>query len=82
MFFTIEAAACEKGRGFYHPDVIALKRLTKGKKMTSSPVMSYSLSQRLIHWIMAALILFNLLFTESMEEFTEAAEEVRLSHPT
>ncbi len=75
MFFTIEAAACEKGRGFYHPDVIALKRLTKGKKMTSSPVMSYSLSQRLIHWIMAVLILFNLLFTEGMEEFTEAAEE-------
>ncbi|RCW25954.1 cytochrome b561 [Ciceribacter lividus] len=43
--------------------------------MTSSPVISYSLSQRLIHWIMAALILFNLLFTEGMEELTEAAEE-------
>lgn len=43
--------------------------------MTSSPVFLYSLSQRLIHWIMAALILFNLLFTEGMEELTEAAEE-------
>ncbi|HVK91150.1 MAG TPA: cytochrome b [Mycoplana sp.] len=35
--------------------------------MPSTSTPSYSLPQRLIHWLMAALILFNLLFTEDME---------------
>ncbi|GEO85751.1 MULTISPECIES: cytochrome b [Alphaproteobacteria] len=43
--------------------------------MSSSPVLSYSIPQRLIHWLMAGLIFFNLIFTEGMEELTEAAEE-------
>ncbi|WP_454747909.1 cytochrome b [Ciceribacter selenitireducens] len=43
--------------------------------MPSSPVLSYSIPQRLIHWLMAGLILFNLLFAEAMEELTEALEE-------
>lgn len=43
--------------------------------MSSSPVLSYSIPQRLIHWLMAGLILFNLLFAEAMEEVSEAFEE-------
>ncbi len=43
--------------------------------MAIEPVASYSIPQRAIHWIMAALVFFNLLFTEGMEELSEAAEE-------
>lgn len=35
--------------------------------MRSSAVLFYSVPQRLVHWLMAALILFNLLFAEDME---------------
>lgn len=34
----------------------------------SISTLSYSLSQRLIHWLMAALILFNLLFADDMHK--------------
>ncbi|MDR6755526.1 cytochrome b561 [Mycoplana sp. BE70] len=36
--------------------------------MQSAAVLSYSVPQRLVHWLMAALILFNLLFAEDMEK--------------
>ena len=35
--------------------------------MRSAAVLSYSVPQRVIHWLMAGLILFNLLFAEDME---------------
>ena len=37
--------------------------------MTTNPVLGYSLPQKLIHWLMAALIFFNLLFTDGMEHW-------------
>ncbi|ATN36302.1 cytochrome B [Rhizobium sp. ACO-34A] len=37
--------------------------------MTTTPVLGYSLPQKLIHWLMAALILFNLLFADGMEHW-------------
>lgn len=49
--------------------------------MPSSPVLSYSIPQRLIHWLMAGLILFNLLFAEAMEELSEAVEEGQTPTP-
>lgn len=36
--------------------------------MRSAAVLTYSVPQRLVHWLMAALILFNLLFAEDMEK--------------
>ncbi|MBV2187280.1 MAG: cytochrome b/b6 domain-containing protein [Rhizobium sp.] len=49
--------------------------------MASSPVLSYSIPQRLIHWLMTGLILFNLLFAEAMEELSEAVEEGQTPTP-
>lgn len=37
--------------------------------MTTTPVLGYSLPQKLIHWLMAVLILFNLLFADGMEHW-------------
>ncbi|MFD1327907.1 cytochrome b [Mycoplana ramosa] len=36
--------------------------------MRSAVALTYSVPQRLVHWLMAALILFNLLFAEGMEK--------------
>lgn len=41
--------------------------------MTS--VTSYSISQKALHWLMAALIFFNLLFTEGMEQWNRLAQQ-------
>ncbi len=40
-----------------------------------SPTTGYSLAQIVLHWTIAALILFQLVFGESMAEVVEAAEE-------
>ena len=37
-------------------------------------VMSYSLSQKLLHWLMAAFIFYNLLFADGMEHTIHAIE--------
>jgi len=37
--------------------------------MVRSTPVSFSLAQRILHWIMAALIIFNLLATDAMEEY-------------
>ncbi|MGK6313256.1 cytochrome b [Neorhizobium sp. DT-125] len=34
---------------------------------------SFSVPQRILHWVMAALILFNLLFTDAMETYARLA---------
>jgi cytochrome b561 len=44
--------------------------LRKGKKMKP---LNYSISQRVLHWGMALLIFFNLIFTEGMEIWHRAA---------
>ncbi|MBR0554177.1 cytochrome b [Ciceribacter sp. L1K23] len=49
--------------------------------MASSLVTSYSVPQRLIHWLMAALIIFNLLFADAMEELMEMLEEGQSPSP-
>ncbi len=41
----------------------------------TSPVSIYSIPQRVLHWLMAALIIFNLLVAEAMEETVEAFED-------
>ncbi len=41
--------------------------------MTFAPL-SYSLPQKALHWLMALLILFNLLFTEGMETYIDALD--------
>lgn len=40
--------------------------------MPSAPVDSYSLPQRLVHWLMALLIFYNLLFPDGMNEWRRA----------
>lgn len=40
--------------------------------MESSTPTSFSLAQRILHWTMALLILFNLLFADSMEDWAQA----------
>jgi cytochrome b561 len=42
--------------------------------MTPTAPQSYSILQKVLHWSMALLILFNLLFAEAMEEAVEAYE--------
>jgi cytochrome b561 len=41
----------------------------------TSAVLAYSIPQRILHWLMAALIIFNLLVAEAMEEAMEAFED-------
>ena len=41
--------------------------LIKGNKMASSSQVSFSMPQRVLHWAMALLIFFNLLFPDGME---------------
>ena len=40
--------------------------------MQSAPVDAYSLAQRLVHWLMALLIFYNLLFPDGMNEWHRA----------
>jgi len=47
-------------------DIAEFKHLTKVKKMQQPSVMGYSLSQRFLHWAVALLIFFNLLFPDGM----------------
>lgn len=56
------------GRGIYH-EGNAAKSLMKGKKMAPSSVLSYSIPQRILHWLMFVLIGFNLIFTEGIEHW-------------
>ncbi len=49
--------------------------------MTTNPVLGYSLSQKLIHWLMAALIFFNLLFTEGMENWNRLVSRGETATP-
>lgn len=49
-------------------------RLTKDEFMSVTAPTSYSIPQKALHWAMALLILFNLLFAEAMETVAEAYE--------
>ncbi|MBW6423910.1 cytochrome b [Rhizobium sp. XQZ8] len=49
--------------------------------MTHSTLVSFSLAQRILHWIMAALIVFNLLVTDAMEEYANVFFGGRTSTP-
>lgn len=42
---------------------------------------SYSILQKALHWTMALLILFNLIFSDAMEEATEAYERGEVPSP-
>lgn len=42
---------------------------------------SYSILQKALHWTMALLILFNLIFSDAMEEATEAYERGEMPSP-
>lgn len=42
---------------------------------------SYSIPQKALHWIMALLILFNLIFSDAMEAVTEAYERGEVPSP-
>ncbi|MBA70774.1 MAG: cytochrome B [Rhizobiales bacterium] len=42
--------------------------------MSRSSPANYSISQRTVHWVMAALILFNLLFTEGIEQWNRVSK--------
>lgn len=42
---------------------------------------SYSIPQKALHWLMALLILFNLIFAEAMEEVAEAYERGEVPSP-
>lgn len=48
--------------------------LMKGKSMSVAAPTSYSIPQKALHWVMAALILFNLIFPEAMEAVADAYE--------
>lgn len=77
----MRAATCQMGRGLYHHDVVVLNSLTKGKKMTSSTPLSYSVPQKTLHWLMAGLIVFNLVFTEGMETYVRALDGGAMPSP-
>lgn len=55
--------------------------LPKGKPMDHVAPASYSIPQKALHWLMALLILFNLLFAEAMEEVAEAYERGEVPSP-
>jgi cytochrome b561 len=42
--------------------------------MTNNSPMSYSISQRIVHWGMALLIFFNLLFTDGIEQWNRVSK--------
>lgn len=46
----------------------------KGNTMASAAPASYSIPQKALHWLMAVLILFNLIFSDAMEKVAEAYE--------
>lgn len=41
----------------------------------ASETVSYSVSQRVLHWLVVALVFFNLLLPEGMEDWSEAVED-------
>lgn len=49
--------------------------------MAAAAPASYSIPQKALHWLMALLILFNLLFAEAMEEVAEAYEHREVPSP-
>lgn len=60
------------GRGLYAVAASRSNLLTKGKKMVAAVPSSYGIPQKALHWSMAALIFFNLIFTEGMETYSRA----------
>lgn len=55
--------------------------LAKGKTMAHVAPASYSIPQKALHWLMALLILFNLIFSDAMEEVAEAYERGEVPSP-
>ena len=55
--------------------------LPKGKTMAHVAPASYSIPQKALHWLMALLILFNLIFSDAMEEVAEAYERGEVPSP-
>lgn len=55
--------------------------LMKGKTMAHVAPASYSIPQKALHWLMALLILFNLIFSDAMEEVAEAYERGEVPSP-
>ena len=49
--------------------------------MVAATPTSYSIPQKALHWLMALLILFNLIFSDAMEEVTEAYERGEVPSP-
>ncbi|RKE80148.1 cytochrome b561 [Rhizobium sp. AG855] len=74
ILIRLKAVACPPSGGLYHTQALPLSQLTKGKPMPAMTPTSYSILQKALHWSMALLILFNLLFADAMEEAVEAYE--------
>lgn len=49
--------------------------------MSTSAPTSFSVSQRVLHWLMAALIVFNLIFTEGIEIWNRAVRNGGVATP-
>lgn len=55
--------------------------LTKGKKMQQSSAITYSLSQRFLHWAVAILVFFNLLFPDGMNVWNRLVRRGEIPTP-
>ncbi len=60
---------------------IHANQLIKGKKMTSLQPVAFTIPQRVLHWGMALLIFFNLLFADGMEAWDRLTDQGQTPTP-